>query len=286
MTIKNRLSKIINEEIDAITAVSGGDIGSAYKITTKNNNQYFAKTSDFKDSTAMLKMEYEGLKHLQEKAQVNIPQIIKVGKSADSAFLVLEWIEQGKKNDNTSQTIADQLVKLHSTEEKYFGLDYDNFIGYLEQINSRDSDWLSFYYKNRIEYQLKLAIDSGRLDSSLIKKIDKMFRLIEQEHPKVKPCLLHGDLWNGNIIFGQGGMPYFIDPAIYYGYREMDYAMMKLFGGFNEDIFDAINDKMPIDKGYKDRLKFYQLYYILVHVNIFGGSYAYTAREIIQYYGC
>ncbi len=283
MSIKNKLSNLFDEHIVDVSSVGGGDISDAYKIITSSNS-YFVKTGEKKNALKMYRTELEGLKHLTDKAHIKVPKAVKATEDGQRAFLILEWVEAGTYNTNTPQKIAKALVQLHAVKEKFFGLDYNNFVGYLDQINDKNDDWLSFYYQNRIEYQLKMAIDVGRLDFSTMRKVDKMFRLIEQEHPDVEPCLLHGDLWNGNVMIGQGGEPYFIDPAIYYGYREMDYAMMRLFGGFDQAIFDYIDDKMPLDKGYEDRLRFYQLYYVLVHVNIFGGSYSHSVKEIISYY--
>lgn len=277
-------NQLLNREIVSVTSVSGGDINDAYKIVTKEET-FFAKINTGNNSKEILKSESLGLELLKSKAKVKIPEVVLLDNLNDFTVLILKWIDIGHSSYQTSFDFANQLARLHQIHNTDFGLDFDNFIGSLPQINKYYNNWLEFYNLNRIQYQLKLAIDTGRLGTSLIRKSVKMFGNIEQDFPEVKPSLLHGDLWNGNYLINKSGKVIFIDPAIYYGHREIDIAMMKLFGGFDNEIYSIYNSIMPLDDDWPSRLKFYQLYYILVHVNLFGGSYSNSAIDILNYYG-
>ena len=275
---------LLNQEIVSVTSVSGGDINDAYKIVTKEET-FFAKVNTGNNSKAILKTEALGLELLKAKGNINVPEVILLENLNHKTVLILNWIDIGYSSSETSLNFATQLARLHQTYNSKFGLDFDNFIGTLTQINNYTDEWLEFYNLNRIQYQLKLAIDTGQLETNEIKKSHKMFRNIEQDFPMVKPSLLHGDLWSGNYIINKNSQVIFIDPAVYFGHREIDIAMMKLFGGFDNEIYSIYNSIMPLDHDWQNRLKFYQLYYILVHVNLFGGSYTNSARSILNYYG-
>jgi fructosamine-3-kinase len=232
----------------------------------------------------MFEKEAQNLKLLKENAEIYVPDVIETGQYNDLSYLILEWIEPGKSNPATNDNLAHQLVILHNTHVNSFGLNYNNYIGSLPQDNTEKYNWLEFYFINRIEYQLKIAIDAKLMKKTSIKKTETMFSNVEKDFPDVVPSLLHGDLWSGNFMINKSGNAAFIDPAVYYGYREMDIAMMKLFGGFSSDVYYKYNEQLPMDHDWNSRLRFNQLYYILVHVNLFGGNYVNLAESIINYY--
>ncbi len=276
-------SKALGQNILSTSSVSGGDINDAYKIITESD-VFFAKVNSAELAKDMFEKEASGLNILKEKAKINVPGVISIGTIDGKSYLILNWIKSGKYNSNTDYNLAKQLAALHKTTDEYFGLEYDNYIGTLIQNNTQKANWLEFYFSNRIEHQLKMAIDSGLISKKYIAGTESAFSNIEKDYPDVSPSLLHGDLWSGNYMINSKGQAIFIDPAVYFGYREMDIAMMKLFGGFSSDIFNIYNELYLLDYDWQSRIRFHQLYYILVHVNLFGGSYAASAKAIIDYY--
>ena len=276
-------SKALNKKIISISPVSGGDINDAFKIVT-DSNTFFAKVNSNPVAKDMFEKEALGLKLLRDKALISVPGVVSTGTIENKSYLILDWIKQGSTTANTDESIASQLAALHKMINDVFGLEYDNYIGTLIQNNSPNQNWLDFYFSNRIEYQLRLAINSNLMQNKYIKKTEMMFSRLEPDYPAVVPSLLHGDLWSGNYMINDKGEAVFIDPAVYYGYREMDIAMMKLFGGFSSTVFDIYDDIYPLDHEWQSRIRFHQLYYILVHVNLFGGGYVSSAQNIIDYY--
>ncbi len=277
-------NNLLDEKIIKIKKVSGGDINEAYKLTTSDQH-YFAKTNDIDHAFEMLESEANALSFLSKISGIKVPAIKKIKKHNKTAILIMEWIETGNKRTSFNFDFSEMLFNLHKNKNDAFGFEYDNFIGSLNQKNTWQSNWLDFYYQFRINAQLKLAIDEKKIETDYHKKVDNMFKNISLEFPHVLPSLLHGDLWSGNYMTDNSGKPVLIDPAIYFGHREMDIAMMKLFGGFNDEIFRFYDELLPLEYRWQDRIQFYQLYYILVHVNLFGGSYISSAKSIIDRYG-
>jgi len=285
MSVKDILIRRLNVKNGALKPVSGGDINDAYELLSTDAH-FFIKSNDAPQSFQMFTAEAKGLLLMKEKAGIKTPSVIDCFEENGCAFLVLDWISMPGNTGSSQLVFWEQLARLHQTSNSFFGLDHDNFIGTLPQINQASGNWLDFYYQNRIDFQLKLAVNSGLMDGTYHKKADRMFKQVEAGLPIEKPALIHGDLWSGNLIFDQSGQPVFIDPAVCYGSREMDLAMMKLFGGFGGfREFEVYDDLFPIDNHWKERISFYQLYYILVHVNLFGYSYVPKAQNIINYYG-
>lgn len=283
MQMQHFFAKVLNQKIISISPVSGGDINEAFKVVT-DSNTFFAKVNSNPVSEDMFEKEAAGLKLLKDRAKINVPEVISTGTIENKSYLILNWIKQGNSTAHTDESIASQLAVLHKTTNDAFGLEYDNYIGTLIQNNTANHNWLEFYFTNRIEYQLRLAIDSYLMQNKYIKKTEMMFSRLESDYPEVVPSLLHGDLWSGNYMIDNKGEAVFIDPAVYYGYREMDIAMMKLFGGFSADVFLIYDRLFPLDYDWQSRIRFHQLYYILVHVNLFGGGYVSSAQNIIDYY--
>lgn len=281
MSLTLKLQSVLKSSILKLTPISGGDINEAFRVETENH-KYFLKYNNVGWAYDMFEAEKRGLELLASTGAL-IPGPLAVFSEDKGAALLLEWMDTGRSRSGSWIQFGEALARVHRTSHAKFGLDHDNYIGRLSQSNVRSSNWLEFYASKRIEPQLKMAVDNGLMDRKVMKMSERAFQAIGQEHPKVIPSLLHGDLWSGNLIFSASGEPVFIDPAVYFGFREMDIAMMKLFGGFEPGLV-AYNDIYPLDHGWQERLPFYQLYYILVHVNLFGGSYVSSAMRILGRY--
>jgi fructosamine-3-kinase len=195
----------------------------------------------------------------------------------------MEWIEPGIPTSGFWKDFAEKLSVMHRHTNPQFGYRINNYIGSLPQVNSWTHNWFDFFRTYRLEPQIKLAIDTGKYIPEKVKKgMTSIMKKLEEIIPQEKPSLIHGDLWSGNYMVDEKGTPVLIDPAIYYGHRESDLAMMKLFGGFPDECFFSYHEFFPLEPGWKERLSIYNLYPLWVHVNLFGESYLSSIESIIH----
>ena len=283
--IEINLSKIFNSQCLILNtqSVGGGCINESYRINTTTGD-FFIKWNEKNRYPGMFEVEVQGLELLKKSNTIHIPRVIAQYDFENTSFLILEWIESGKRIKNFGADFGEKLAKLHSHSTELFGLDQDNYIGSLPQSNKQYKLWKEFFIQERLIPPLNLAVNSKLLDSSIRSMFDKLFSKIDSLIPEEKPALLHGDLWSGNYLVNQQGAATLIDPAVYYGHREIDLAMTKLFGGFNEEFYSAYQIAYPIQPGFNKRVDVYNLYPLLVHVNLFGGSYAGQLKNILKYY--
>lgn len=176
---------------------------------------------------------------------------------------------------------AECLAKVHKTTNDDFGLNHDNYIGSIPQVNSKKETWADFFVECRLNPMLKRSVDLGLLNKNDIRSFERFYNEIGSLFPKEAPALLHGDLWSGNRFFSING-PVLIDPAVYFGHRDMDIAMSKLFGGFPNEFYEQYNEFHPLAKGWMERVQFCNLYPLLVHTVLFGSSYVGSVRRIID----
>ena len=267
--------------VDSIQSVAGGCISQCYKVQT-NKDAFFLKINDSADHALLLEAEMKGLQLLSKAVTGITPAIIGSESLHNYSLLMLEWLEPGKPDALSWLRLAKELARLHLHTQSTFGLDHANFIGSLPQDNSPQHDWIDFFILRRLEPQLKRAIDDKKLPVEMNRSFEKLFARLEAFFPAEKPALLHGDLWSGNILTGSDAVFRLIDPAVYYGHREMDLAMTKLFGGFDTGYYDGYHEYFPLEAGWEDRIPVQQLYPLLVHINLFGGSYAAAVSRIIN----
>jgi protein-ribulosamine 3-kinase len=281
VSVDDRLKKAIGQALGAplreARPLSGGDINEAYAITLGDGRSCFVKTNRT-PPPGMFAAEARGLAWLAEARALRIPSVI----AADERFLVLELISRGPPSPSFDEDLGRALAALHRTPPPGFGLDHDNFIGRLPQSNRAADAWCDFYRDERLEPQMRSAVDRGLVSSALrrsfVRLLENLDRLVGPPEP---PARLHGDLWGGNLMCDDRGAPCVIDPAAYGGHREIDLAMMRLFGGFGERTFAAYNEAYPLAFGHAERVRLYQLYPLLVHVNLFGGSYVASVESTL-----
>jgi len=262
--------------IFASQPVSGGDINSAVRLETSIGN-FFVKWNQADRFPEMFEKEAKGLELLQSAGQLRIPEVKFSDIAEEYSFLVLEYLEEVSNVTNSWPNFGTGLAKLHKTTTNYFGLDHDNYIGSLSQSNTKKDNWIDFFIEERLSFQLKLARDSHVVDNTVLSAFERLFKRLNEIVPDESPALLHGDLWSGNFMFGSKGEACLIDPAVYYGHREMDIAMTKLFGGFDSSFYEAYNQEYPLE-----RLYICNLYPLLVHVNLFGGAYISQVATILK----
>jgi protein-ribulosamine 3-kinase len=260
--------------------VGGGDISSAWQVRA-DNRKVFLKTGSA-GSYDMFLAEADGLRELQRAAAIRVPRVLGCVSSGTEAMLALEWIDFDIASANTERKLGEQLAAQHRVTQERFGWHRDNTIGATPQLNPWSDDWVSFFGKHRLGYQLELAASNGftgglQADGKTL--IDNLGYFFSDYWPE--PSLLHGDLWGGNWA-AANGEPIIFDPAVYYGDRESDIAMTKLFGGFGQAFYDAYEHAWPMSQGSRERLRLYQLYHVLNHLNLFGSSYLGRAQDLIR----
>ena len=262
-------------------AVSGGDINQAHEACLADGRRVFVKSNRDAPAT-MFEAEARGLVWLGQAHALRVPAVIAQGRD----FLVLECLRPGRRKADFDDLLGRGLAALHRAGAATFGLDHDNFIGRLPQANRPLPTWADFYRERRLLPQLQLAVDGHRASAAMRRGFDQLLaRLEELVGPPEPPARLHGDLWGGNAMIDEQGMPCLIDPAVYGGHREVDLAMMRLFGGFAPRVFSAYDEAFPLSPGHAVRVPLYQLYFLMVHVNLFGGSYVASVEHALARIG-
>lgn len=266
------------------STVSGGCISPTARVRTDTGESFFLKWSRPDLPDGLLAAEARGLARLAATGTVRVPEVVAVAESGEPAWLLLEWLEPGPATPAAWERLGRMLATLHRTKADRFGADTSNFIGSLAQENDPSGDWAEFWRSRRLEPQLKGALRKGLLGDEDRRRFDRLHAelhdLLAPAEPD-GPSLLHGDLWSGNVHMMEGG-PAVIDPSSYYGHREVDLAMTELFGGFGEGFRAAYEESWPLAPGYgAARRAVYQLYYLLVHVNLFGPSYVARTRSTL-----
>jgi fructosamine-3-kinase len=278
----NHLSIILNNGIRSVQPVAGGDISSAYKIETLGKI-YFLKLN-LASALQMFLKEAQALKMIETTNTINTPSVIDVGSFENNSYLLMDFIESKSPSNKDMALLGKQIANLHLNKSKTFGFNTDNFIGTLPQSNTTHQNWLDFYIEERLAPQLKLAIQKQLLSTVEVPDIATMKLKTAVLFENAEPSLLHGDLWSGNYLISQDGIPYLIDPATYYGHSEVDIAMSLLFGGFGTSFYDAYHAVIPKQTNTNARIELYQLYYLLLHLNLFGGSYCNGVKRILNKY--
>jgi len=282
---KNKIEEIIKEKITNQYSVSGGCINDARILQIDSGKQFFIKTN-YNNLPGMFFNEANGLKELAKANAIRVPKIIYVEEN----FILLEAIKSASKSNNFFEDFGRRFARLHKYSDKYFGFYENNYIGSTQQINipddSEQTDWTRFYFNKRLKFQFNLAEKKGfsgiELKNAFSKLENKIDDILKSDYEK--PSLLHGDLWSGNYMIDENGNACLIDPAVYYGNREADLAMTRLFGGFDSKFYSAYEEEFPLQSGYEYRENIYKLYHILNHLNLFGSGYYQQAVSLIRYY--
>ena len=246
------------------------------------DGHYFIKIGSLNDLT-LLMSEKIGLEALAVTRAIKVPKVIFVGETSTCSFLICEYLDLKKDNLFSGKILGKQLALLHQNSNEFFGLSEDNWIGLNPQKNHWQENWISFFKKYRLQPQLIWAFERG-YRSSLEEKSERLMEALPLffDQYKPKPSLLHGDLWSGNWGTINNTTPVIFDPAIYYGDREADMAMTKLFGGFPQVFYDAYNYQWALDYGFKVRQNLYNLYHLLNHLTLFGEAYLSQTIDVFE----
>jgi len=276
-----KLEEILGEKIVSNSSIGGGSIANSQVVATESGEKYFLKS--YGSNKVILKNEANGLNELAKSKVIRIPNVIAVTDD----FLLLEFIETGRRVNDFSELFGSQFAKMHKTTSDKFGFYENNFIGSTPQTNVPEKNsWLDFFWENRLLFQFKLAERNGYVNS----EFRTLFSKLEERVPsllngtEVKPTLMHGDLWSGNFMVDENGNPVLIDPAVYYGHREADLAMTRMFGGFDAKFYSAYNSEYPLPDDWEYRINLYMLYHVMNHLNLFGSGYYSQVISIIKKY--
>lgn len=268
--------------------VSGGCINSCSILTLDTGRKLFIKRNNSEGEDMFLQESFGLCALASVREAPPVPKVFSYGKDGIFSFLLMEYIEPALKNKNFWEDFGRSLALMHKNgRSSECGFSQDNYIGASPQLNGPMEDWINFFRIRRLEYQVKMARDRGLADSSMTSLIQTVMDRLD--HILI-PCdvggasLLHGDLWSGNFITGSQGRACIIDPAVYYGHREADLAMTRLFGAFDPVFYNAYNELWPVEPGAAERSDLYNLYHMLNHLNLFGGSYAGSVISIAKKY--
>ncbi|MBI9048340.1 MAG: fructosamine kinase family protein [Anaerolineaceae bacterium] len=295
--LQEYLRKIITEIGDSATILNIRPAHhtiahSSYQIET-SMRKYLIKYAETRFESN-IRCEYIGLKYLHDSKCVHTPKIFDYHDADETipAYLLMEWIEQGSKLSASGQNqLGEELAALHDASAEIFsinkfGFNDDNYIGNNPQYNQWMEHWADFYVAQRLKPQIKLGTKKGLIDNHFRDELNRLCEripdLLGAGH--FTPCLLHGDLWGGNVLFNKDNIPVLIDPAVYFGVPEAELAFTELFGGFSKDFYQAYDSVLPIPYGYKENKNLYNLYHILNHLNLFGQMYLREAQNICTYY--
>jgi fructosamine-3-kinase len=278
--IADRITQITGDRFrfENHRSVSGGCINQGYALIG-GEQTYFVKTNQA-SQLEMFEAEALGLKQMQATQTIRVPTPICWGVADNASYLVLEWLEFGSGTTQAWEEMGRKLAAMHQAQvASRFGWERNNTIGSTPQINTPTERWADFFAEHRISYQLQLAARRGGNFPDSTQVVEAVRDCLSDR--ALQPSLVHGDLWSGNAAVMESGEPVILDPATYYGDREVDLAMTELFGGFPAAFYRGYDDVFPLDKGYQQRKTLYNLYHILNHFNLFGGGYASQANRAI-----
>jgi fructosamine-3-kinase len=266
------------------STIGGGCINNGGKLKTSSGD-FFLKWNDARKYPSMFDTEAKGLRLLKQHSSIYIPEVIGWFEEAAYQGIILEFVGSKTKSGSYWSDLGSQLAMLHKNSNRYFGLDHSNYIGSLRQFNTSSSSWITFFIEQRLDVQVKFAINSGHFDGAILKLFEGLYKQLPSIFPEEKPAPLHGDLWSGNVITTGTGNPCLIDPAVYFGHREAELSFTQLFGGFADEFYNAYEEIFPLAPGFDQRIDIYNLYPLLVHVNLFGGGYIHQVKSILKQFG-
>lgn len=271
------------DKIEQVQPVSGGSINQTFQLKLEKGI-VFIKLNQRVAFPKMFELEQKGLDLLRKYTALKVPRVIGIGDFEDQSFLLLEYLEKGSEKKGFWTSFGKGLADLHACKADFHGLGYQNYIGSLPQPNHKKESWVEFFAENRLLFQAKMAFDRGLISQQTMTQIEKLCAKLEILFPAEEASLLHGDLWSGNFLCTKDEGAALLDPAVYFGNREIDIAMSHLFGGFHAEFYQAYNESYPLQEGWEERIELCNLYPLLVHVNLFGQAYSNRVQSALKRY--
>jgi fructosamine-3-kinase len=289
------VARAAGAEVTGGSRASGGSINEAWALELAGGGRAFVKTRA-DAGPGEYATEAAGLRWLAQADAVALPGVLAVGDGDGPRFLALEWIEEGRLDSEGEEELGRGLADLHRAGAAVFGAPPPGApssdgapaplrIGELSLPNDPAADWPSFYAQRRLQPLVALCLARGTLSTAGARAVERVCeKIADLAGPSEPPARLHGDLWGGNVLAGADGRARLIDPAAYGGHREVDLAMLRLFGAPSERVFAAYDEAAPLAEGHRERVELWQLFPLLVHAALFGGSYgASVERAAVRY---
>ena len=283
MALDRQIFVALGVEPVTVEPLSGGSVSEVYRVMLRNGREIVAKVDA--SGGAQLEIEAAMLRYLADSSLLPVPDVF----SSDGRLLLLEMIPgQSSFSALAQEHAAELLAQLHNVTASSFGFEYPTLIGGLHQPNPWTDSWLEFFREHRLRHMGREALGSGRISSALFDRLDRFCgRLEEWIDSPSRPSLIHGDAWTGNILARPTEITGFLDPAIYFADPEIELAFTTLFGTFGQAFFRRYDEIRPIRPGFMDvRRDIYNLYPLLVHVRLFGGSYIDAVQQTLHRFGC
>jgi len=283
---KDQLARVIQNaighrmEIQSFRVVGGGCINRCYKVIT-DQESYFLKVNQ-KQYLDMFQAEHHGLEALAQNCDLLVPEVFGTGCLGEISYLLLDFIERSAPATDYWESLATGMAAMHRVTSNNYGWKLNNYIGSLPQSNKWHQGWRQFFIHERLLPQIGMAQKSGLITGALKDTFESLFTRLDDLLGEEVPVFLHGDLWSGNIMTGPLGQPCLVDPAVYFGHREIELAFTTLFGGFDHKFYQAYNSAYPMEPGYRERFELYNLYPLLVHLNLFGGGYLDQILQVLR----
>ncbi|OIN57950.1 fructosamine kinase family protein [Arsenicibacter rosenii] len=276
------LFKALGQPVDVIDTqfLSGGDINTAARIFS-SEGMFFVKWNHAEEPD-LFECEVQGLEALRQTGTLTIPRVIDVGQHLDKSYLILEYIDSALGKPTYWPELGRQLARIHAHTQPVFGFLQDNYIGTLIQNNTPMDNGIDFFFERRLLPMAGLAMYNQLLSKPMYDRFFRLKDLLPDILPDERPALIHGDLWSGNVMIDAEGHPALIDPAVFYGLREAEIAFTKLFGGFDERFYASYQEMFPLAGGFDERVPVYNLYPLLVHLNLFGTGYLSGVEKVLK----
>lgn len=269
-------------KFDEAIPIKGGDINDAFRLE-RDGKPFFLKLNVADSFPELFRKEADNLNFLAKINQLILPNVIDHGISQDNfQFLILEWLERKTPTEKSWIHLANNMATLHRTHQENFGWTEDTYYGIVLQPNVASTQWEDFFSENRILPMAKLLRDKNLIGIRESQQLDKYCKHINSFFPIEQPSLLHGDFWSGNILPIENNQIALIDPSSYFGHREMDLAMSKLFGGFDHQFYQTYQELYPLEETWQERLPYTQLYPLMLHALLFGGYYLDEVQTILK----
>ncbi len=286
-TLRETLEDRLDVTIDSAATVGGGCIANACRLET-DTAPFFLKYGD-EEVARTFPGEAAGLEALgAADSPLEVPSVVETASPTTDrpGFLIMEWINSGRKGRRFWKRFGEGLAALHRRTADEYGFEQDNFIGRLPQYNEWTDKWPAFFREQRLAPQVEMARDRDRWRSDWERSLEALYRRLPDLLPTTpEPSVLHGDLWKGNYMVTAVGDPALIDPATYFGHREADLAMTELFGGYDDAFYDAYRSTWGLEPDYETRRDIYNLYHLINHLNHFGGGYASSVESTLKRFG-
>ena len=274
-TIQQKLQNDFPGPISHINliAVGGGSINQTYRLSLGNHN-FFCKVNSASKFPHLFLKERSGIELIKKQGCIKVPDVMDCFEAEGRQVLLMEWISTGERTENFWKKFGEQLAALHRVSNSYFGLNEDNYMGSVHQSNQPSDSWIGFFYGQRLQPLLHKCTAKKLLSAKHRQQFENLYpQLPAIFDKKQKPALVHGDLWSGNYMCNERSEPVLIDPAVCFGHPAADLGMTTLFGGFRPAFYEAYHYHSPFPPNYKEQWQVCNLYPLLIHLYLFGGSY-------------